>query len=151
MPKHTFYLVTYDRGLHPLTHAPKTHHWAYFLELDAATAPEPTGVIFQLRGMPGGFYYPGPEEDMGISQIGAPGELRERLEIGEVDVKDQGGISGVVDKIDAVLKKVGVVKDEGAAWNCQDWAMGGLEGLKMLRVVYESLNEEGIKGWLRER
>lgn len=98
--------------------------------------------------MPGGFYFPGAERDMSVSQDGAPGELRDRLEVGEVD---GDGIEGVVDRMVGVLREVEVVKDEGRAWNCQDWALGGLEGLKGLGVVYEWLGREEVRGWLKER
>ncbi len=148
MTKHTLYLITYSRGLHPLTGAVRAHHWAYFLETDPHHTPEPRGIIFQLRGMPGGFHFPGAERDMPVSQDGAPGELRDRLEVGEVD---GGGIEGVVGRMEDVLRGVEVVKDEGRAWNCQDWALAGLEGLKGLGVVYAWLEGEGVRGWLKER
>ncbi len=145
MPKHTVYLVTYSRGLHPLTGGVRPHHWAYFLETDPRHTPEPSGVVFQLRGTPGGFYFPGAERDMPVSQDGAPGELRDRLEVGEVD---GDGIEGLVGRMEGVLRGVEVVKDEGRAWNCQDWALGGLEGLKGQGVVYEWLEGEGVRKWL---
>lgn len=60
MPKHTLSIVTYSRGVYPLTGLVKPRHWAYFFEIDF-NRTDPVGVIFQLRGMPGGFHYPGPE------------------------------------------------------------------------------------------
>ncbi|KAK3899812.1 hypothetical protein C8A05DRAFT_17809 [Staphylotrichum tortipilum] len=114
MPRHTIYIITYDRGPHPLTGAPKPHHWAYYLESATTTIPSPnntttttttpnTGTIFQLRGVPGSFHYPGPEHALPASQHGTPGPVREQLEIGEVD----GETEKVVEGIDGVLKAVG--------------------------------------------
>jgi hypothetical protein len=92
MSKHALYLVTYSRGIHPITGQVKPHHWAYFLETHSSS-PEAGGVIFQLRGMPGGFHYPGPEQ-MDVTQDGGPGELRDKLEVGEVEV-DGADVEGV--------------------------------------------------------
>lgn len=148
MPKHPFYIVTYSRGIHPLTGQVKPHHWAYFLETESGGTGS-RGVIFQLRGMPGGFNYPGPE-NMGIAQDGGPREERDKLEVGEVDVHDTD-IEGAVDRIHGVLKDVAVVKDESAAWNCQDWALEGFTRLRDAGVVYGHLEAEGVRGWLKER
>jgi hypothetical protein len=99
--------------------------------------------------MPGGFYYPGPE-NMGITQDGGPGELRDRLEVGEVEV-DGVDIEGVVSTIHGVLEKVPVIKDESAAWNCQDWAVEGFTGPRGAGFVYGYLEAEGVREWLKER
>jgi hypothetical protein len=173
MPKNTLYLVTYDRGRHPLTGQPKPHHWAYFLDTTTndtttttsiTTSPPPTsdtphspareaprqeqqqqqqprGLIFQLRGMPGGFHYPGPER-LDAAQGGEPGPVREMLEVGQVDAGDVAAVR-------EVLAGVQVVQDEGAAWNCQDWALTGLVRLKERGWVYEGIGGEGVVGWLR--
>lgn len=186
-------LITYDRGPHPLTNAPRPHHWAYYLDTTTTTtthrrpgggtaagadSEEERGTIFQLRGMPGGFYYPGPE-DAGMGQGGEVGGVVGKLEVGEVRVGEarvgevgvgevgvggRGGVGvdgeggaeadavlGVVRMIDGVLREVGVVVDEGAAWNCQDWALEGLERLKKVGVVREDLERGRVKAWLAER
>lgn len=181
-------LITYDRGPHPLTNAPRPHHWAYYLDTTTTTHRRPgggtaagadseqeRGTIFQLRGMPGGFYYPGPE-DAGMGQGGEVGGVVGKLEVGEVRVGEVGvgGLEGVVDEggvvdgeggkeadadavlgvvqmIDGVLREVGVVVDESAAWNCQDWALEGLERLKKVGVVREDLERGRVKAWLAER
>ncbi|KAH6623174.1 hypothetical protein F5144DRAFT_632562 [Chaetomium tenue] len=139
-------LITYDRGPHPLTNTPRPHHWAYFLD----TGTE-RGTIFQLRGMPGGFYYPGPE-DLDMAQGGEVGGVVGKLEVGELKMEVEGdGVEGVVEVIHGVLKGVPVVVDESAEWNCQDWALEGLEGLKGVGVVHEELGRERVKAWLKER
>jgi hypothetical protein len=148
MSKHALYLVTYSRGIHPITGQIKPHHWAYFLETNSSS-PETGGVIFQLRGMPGGFHYPGPEQ-IDVTQDGGPGELRDKLEVGEVEV-DGADVEGLVAKIHGVLEEVPVVKDESAAWNCQDWAVEGFMRLRGAGVVYGYLEAEDVRGWLRER
>jgi hypothetical protein len=99
--------------------------------------------------MPGGFHYPGPEQ-IDVTQDGGPGELRDKLEVGEVEV-DGADVEGVVGKIHGVLEEVPVVKDESAAWNCQDWAVEGFAGLRRAGVVYGYLEAEGVRGWLKER
>ncbi|KAK3293100.1 uncharacterized protein B0H64DRAFT_206028 [Chaetomium fimeti] len=174
-PHHTFTLslITYDRGPHPLTNLPRPHHWAYFL--DPPSPPPSSGVsgfdrgagsetetsrgtVFQLRGMPGGFYYPGPEwldvKDGGVV-VGRleVGEVRRHKVVGEGDGMDGGwdAMAGVVKMIDGVLRDVEVVEDENVAWNCQDWALEGLERLKGAGVVYEYLEREGVRAWLKER
>lgn len=144
------YIVTYNRGAHPLTGDTKPYHWAYFLETDPSLLDHVPGVIFQLRGMPGAFNYPGPE-NLRVSQDGGPGEMREKLEVGEVEVDARAGTPGGVDKIDGILKGVGVVKDESAAWNCQDWTLEGFELLKQAGVVYGYLRGEHVREWLKER
>jgi hypothetical protein len=58
---------------------------------------------------------------------------------------------GVVQMIDGVMKDVGVVVGEDAEWNCQDWALEGLERLKKAGVVREDLERERVKAWLKER
>ncbi|KAJ4291275.1 hypothetical protein N0V88_006277 [Collariella sp. IMI 366227] len=86
------------------------------------------GIIFQLRGMLGGFHYLG-QEKLSITQDEAPGKLKERLEIGGVDVKSEGK-ENVIAVVDEIFKGLEIVKDEGAAWNCQNWALSGLKTLK---------------------
>ncbi|KAK4032342.1 hypothetical protein C8A01DRAFT_41222 [Parachaetomium inaequale] len=138
MPKHTLYIAKRSPTTGPT-----------FFEADSHL-PDAPGIIFQLRGMPGGFYYPGPE-NLGATQDGGPGELRDKLEAGEVGVDESAGTQAAVDKIDGILKGVDVVKDESAAWNCQNWALEGFELLKKAGVVYGHLGGEGVRGWLKER
>lgn len=154
MPKHTLYVVTYERAPHPLTRQPRPRHWAFFLEppntpgdtrpYSPKDAANPRGIILQLRGMPGGFYYPGPEQ-LDMSQGGEPGWLFERLEVGEVD---EGDIAAVHE----TLAAVDVVKDESAGWNCQDWAMAGVDKLREAGKgwIHDKITGEGVYAFLGE-
>ncbi|EPS40936.1 hypothetical protein H072_5194 [Dactylellina haptotyla CBS 200.50] len=54
---YSLYLVTYTRGTDWQTHRTKAYHWAFLIEID-----HPKCIKHQLRGMPGGYYYPGPED-----------------------------------------------------------------------------------------
>ncbi|KAK4238614.1 hypothetical protein C8A03DRAFT_14946, partial [Achaetomium macrosporum] len=136
-------------GTYPLTGKTKPCHWAYFLETDSR-GQQPKGIIFQLRGMPRGFYYPGPEREMNVTQEGEPprggGGLREKLEVGEVD-----GAEGVLDRIHEVMSEVEVAQDESSGWNCQNWALAGFEMLKGEGFVYPHPTAEGVESWLKER
>ena len=87
---------------------------------------------------------------MDVTQDGGPGELRDKLEVGEVEA-DVGDVEALVGKIHRALEEVSVVKDESAAWNCQDWAMEGFARLRRAGVVYGYLEAEGVGGWLKER
>ena len=60
MVKYPLYLATYDRGKY-YTGLTKPYHWSYFIEVEVRGA-EILGVAHQLRGMPGAFYYRGPEQ-----------------------------------------------------------------------------------------
>ncbi len=141
--KGTLYLVTYDRGTYPLTGEVKPYHWSYFLELDK-TEPEVSGVYSQLRGMPGGFYYPGLEFQTN-SQMQEAGYVKDKLEIGEVN-------ETTTLKLSDTLAAVEIIKDESSKWNCQDWALAGFVGLKEAGgIVYDHLTPEIVKEWLRER
>lgn len=77
------------------------------------------GIAHQLRGMPGAFYYMGPEEvDLAKSR-----SLKEEL-----------------------LNTV-----ESSGWNCQDWALEGLEKLRADGFIYDGYTRETVKAWLKEK
>lgn len=151
MPKLILYLVTYDRGLRPFTGQVKPYHWAYFLEMASHNLGAP-GIIFQLRGMPGGFHYPGPER-LVVSQEGGPGELKDKLEVGEVEVVggNDNDVQEAIAGIHEALREVEIVMDESVAWNCQDWSLRGFERLKQRGMVYEYLAPDSVRAWLKER
>jgi hypothetical protein len=62
--------------------------------------------------MPGGFYYLGPEFQTN-SQMQEAGDVKDKLEIGEVD-------QTTTFKLSDTLAAVEIVKDESSKWNCQD-------------------------------
>lgn len=140
MPKHTVYLLAFDRGTHPLTGKVKPYHWMYFVQTEVRDG-KPWSHVFQLRGMPGGFYYPGPETMNPAAELGEP---LEKLEIGEVDA------SSPLD-IHEVMKEIRIVEDEASSGNCQDWALADLGRLREEGLVYDHISEEVVRSWLRDR
>ncbi|KAK6512336.1 hypothetical protein TWF481_001224 [Arthrobotrys musiformis] len=181
---HSLYIITYDRGTHWETGAVKAYHWTFMIELSATT-----GLKHQLRGMPGAYYYPGPEaadprceepgRSIGINsngsvKINGDGEIEEEEEEEEEECKN--GISrddsatqivvakleiGSVDQsrlaeFEKACREAYVEKEEvrggEEGWNCQEWCLGVLEGLKgkdLGRDVW--YGREELKGWLREK
>lgn len=77
--------------------------------------------------MPGGFYYQGPEE----------------LEVGEVDGSKMA-------RVHEILRGIEIEKAEHGGWNCQSWALDGLERLREEGFVYSYLGQEEVKNWLKE-
>ena len=137
MAKHTLYLVTYDRGNYH-TQNPKPYHWVYFIQLEIRGTMN-LGIAHQLRGMPGGFYYKGPES----VDLAKSGNLKEVLEIGEVD-------SSKLTRAHEILSNIKIDSVESSGWNCQDWALDGFEQLKKEGLAYDYLTEDGLKNWLKE-
>ncbi|KAB5536542.1 hypothetical protein GE09DRAFT_1226600 [Coniochaeta sp. 2T2.1] len=97
------------------------------------------GIAHQLRGMPGAFYYEGPEE----VDLGKSGSLKEELELGEVNDSKLG-------RVHEILSQVRIDTVESSRWNCQDWALDGLERLKEEGFIYEDPTREAVKNWLKE-
>jgi hypothetical protein len=58
--KHTLYIVTYERGVYVASGKVKPYYWSYFIQIEAKQGQN-FGIAHQLRGMPGNFYYKGPE------------------------------------------------------------------------------------------
>jgi hypothetical protein len=70
------FIVTYDRGERwddPTKKKP--FHWSFFLK---TSGPAGEGLAFQLRGMPGAFYYSGEER----VNINSSRSKNEELEVG---------------------------------------------------------------------
>ena len=89
--------------------------------------------------MPGGFYYSGPENvDLWKSQ-----RLKHELEIGEV-------ADSQLEEFHRILTRIPIEKNESSRWNCQDWALDGLDSLKEAGFVWDHITGEAIKNWLRE-
>jgi hypothetical protein len=137
--KHTLYLITYDRGLHPVTNKCMPYHWLYFVQTGANN--EAIGIAHQLRGMPGGFYYPGPEDmnPLEPSSI-AP---KEQLEVGELDD------SNLVET-NQIFKEIWIDTSESSGWNCQNWSLDGFDRLKDGGFTHEYLTQEAVRYWLKE-
>ncbi|OIW30776.1 hypothetical protein CONLIGDRAFT_679534 [Coniochaeta ligniaria NRRL 30616] len=138
MAKRTLYLVTYDRGTYDTTGKVKPHHWSFFIQKEVNGGKD-MGIAHQLHGMPGAFYYTGPE----VLDLAESGPRKEELEIGEVD-------DSRLCRVHEILQQVRIDTVESSGWNCQDWALDGLERLKEEGFVYDYLTQETVKHWLRE-
>jgi hypothetical protein len=135
---YTLYLVTYDRGRHPLTDKILPRHWSFFVQVEV-DGEKNLGIAHQLRGMPGNFRYNGPEE----VDLNKSSSLKTELQIGEVD-------AARLDSLYNCLKECRIDQSESSGWNCQDWALDGLEKLKAEGFVYEEYTQEMVKNWLKE-
>ena len=137
---YTLQLLTYSRGLHPIDNTVLPYHWALLL------LPEPlsaTGTVYQLRGMPGGFHYDGPEPNSDVTKVMDPhAKPKVVIEIGEVPFDKLGEFESIMGSEDVSKKEYG--------WNCQDWTVAVLEKVEGRGWLHESLTVEGIKAWLRE-
>ncbi|KAF3162490.1 hypothetical protein EYR41_009620 [Orbilia oligospora] len=198
---HSLYIVTYDRGTHWDTGLVKAYHWAFLIELSPST-----GLKHQLRGMPGAYYYPGPEaadpriEEPGrsimintnnfikkksvVGKEGGGGDGEEKEAEGEEEEeeekeeeeevvnglsRDESAAQIVVAKLEigsveqsrlgefekacreAYVEKEEVQGGEGG-WNCQEWCLGLLEGLKGKDLGKDVwYGKEELKGWLKEK
>lgn len=137
MAKYPLYLITYDRGKYH-TGVTKPYHWSYFIEMEVS-GPEVLGIEHQLRGMPGAFYYQGPES----VDLAKASDLREKLEIGEVD-------ESMLDKVHDIFKSLRIDTVESSGWNCQNWALDGFEKLTEAGCMYAHLTPDGVRSWLKE-
>ncbi|KAF7513308.1 hypothetical protein GJ744_009729 [Endocarpon pusillum] len=133
------YLVTYDRGTYLNTGKSKPYHWSFFIQKEIKSAVN-LGIAHQLRGMPGAFFYKGPEE----MDLNESGPLKEELQIGEVD-------AAKLDLVHERLKECGIDAVESSGWNCQDWALEGLEKLRAEGFVDETYTQEVVRNWLKEK
>ena len=137
MSSYPLFIVTYDRGERwDDSTKKKPFHWAFFLKT-GSTAGE--GLAFQLRGMPGAFYYSG-EERVNINSSGSKiGEL----EIGAIPVSKY-------DRFKQLLAAGPVNNVQSSNWNCQDWSLSVLDWLRQEGFVEEQYQNDVIKYWLRE-
>ncbi|KAK3940422.1 hypothetical protein QBC46DRAFT_288348 [Diplogelasinospora grovesii] len=139
MAKHSLYLVTYDRGTYH-TGKVKPYHWSYFIQINLSGGKN-AGIEHQLRGMPGNFYYPGPE-DVDLSTID-PSAFKQQLEIGEVE-------DAKLDRTHQILKEIQIDPVESSGWNCQNWSLEGFGKLQEEGFTYDWLTKEAVKNWLKE-
>ena len=139
MAGHTISLCTYDRGLHPLTGKVQPYHWAFFIQIRISKKKN-IGIVHQLRGMPGAFYYKGAED---VANLWKSETLKQDIPIGEVDDAD-------LDKIEAIFQSIPIDKSESSGWNCQSWSLEGLAKLQQEGFIYDSLTGEGVYEWLKE-
>jgi hypothetical protein len=50
-----------------------------------------------------------------------------------------------------MLKGCRIELVESSSWNCQDWALEGLENLKTEGFVYDGYTAESVRAWLKEK
>jgi hypothetical protein len=110
----------------------------FFIHTGDKHDPQSPGIAHQLRGMPGGFYYRGPE----AASLKRSTALKETLEIGQVP-------NNKLDRITELFRSVEIVKDETSTWNCQDWSLDALMTLQAEGFVDEQYSQEAVKNWLR--
>lgn len=137
MAGYAFSIITYDRGEQwdePTKKKP--YHWAFFVQ----TGNTPNiGHTFQLRGMPGSFYYSG-EEAVDISKVDAENG---QLEVGCIPVEKY-------EHFKQLLKAVPVDNIESSGWNCQSWSLAALNDLRAEGLVGDEYSNNVIQHWLRE-
>lgn len=141
MASHDLYLIAYDRGKYsvgPKAGQTKPYHWAFFLETKV-TSRIREGIAYQLRGMPGGFYYGGPE----TVDLPKSGYIKHVVHIGQVP-------EGSVANLHPLFSGVAITNDESSAWNCQNWGLGAYTGLVAGGFVYDGYSAEAIQGWVIE-
>lgn len=110
----------------------RPYHWSFFIQKEIKGTMN-LGIAHQLRGMPGAFYYKGPED----VDLNKSGSLKEELQIGEVD-------EAKLDVINQRLKECRIDTVESSGRNCQDWALEGVDKLRAEGFVYESFTQSRI-------
>ena len=137
MSSYAISIITYDRG--EKWDAPtkkKPYHWAFFIQ--TSTTPN-VGHTFQLRGMPGSFYYSG-EEAVDLSKIdGENGQL----EVGSIPLQKY-------ERFKQLLQVVTIDNVESSGWNCQSWSLEALDNLREEGLVADDYPNNVIQHWLRE-
>lgn len=133
MAKYMIYIVTYNRGVDWKTGEVRPFHWAIFIQTDATNGKN-EGIAHQLCGMAGGYYYPGPE----TIDLNKSAKAKQEMEIGEID-------DTKLTEIWACLKEVNEEKNESSPWNCQDWALEGVEKLRAKGFIGPDNTREVIK------
>lgn len=137
MSAYPLFIVTYDRGERwddPTKKKP--FHWSFFLQTNG---PASEGLAFQLRGMPGAFYYSGEERVNINSSRSKNGEL----EVGFIAVDK-------FDRFKQLLAAAPITNVESSRWNCQDWSLSVLDSFRREGFIEEQYPNNVIQYWLRE-
>lgn len=134
------YLVTYDRGK-DYRGQTKPYHWEFHFETGRPGSGN--GVAHQLHGMPGAFYYSGPEPvDIWTSENSARG-IKNTLEIGRVPRDD-------LDGLEDLLRAIPITVDEASDWNCQSWGGEAISRLIEKGWVDAQYSFAVVKEWMKE-
>ncbi|KAK6527031.1 hypothetical protein TWF281_010226 [Arthrobotrys megalospora] len=109
---HSLYITTYDRGTHWETGRVKAYHWAFLIDLSPSA-----GIKHQLRGMPGAYYYPGPEAADPSSE--EPGRSiiinTKSFSIKSNDISQEDGEEGEEEEEEEEFQEANGVDKDGAA------------------------------------
>ncbi|OBT38736.1 hypothetical protein VE00_10692 [Pseudogymnoascus sp. WSF 3629] len=136
MPSYAFSIITYDRGEQWDSPKKKPYHWIFFIQ--TSTTPN-IDHTFQLRGMPGSFYYSA-EEAVDLSKFdGANGQL----EVGSIPVQKY-------ERFKQLLQAVTIINVESSGWNYQSWSLAALDNLRGEGLVADDYPNNVIRHWLRE-
>jgi hypothetical protein len=137
MPSYAFSIITYDRGEQwDSPTKKKPYHWIFFIQ--TSTTPN-IDHTFQLRGMPGSFYYSA-EEAVDLSKFdGANGQL----EVGSIPVQKY-------ERFKQLLQAVTIINVESSGWNYQSWSLAALDNLRGEGLVADDYPNNVIRHWLRE-
>lgn len=136
MSGYSLCILTYNRGAQwDDPSKAKPFHWSFFLQ--TGSTPD-IGLEFQLRGLPGAFYYAGEESvDVALREDG-----NGRLEIGFVPV----GMYGLFKRL---LGEVPIDLVESSGWNCQSWCLAALDRLRgeglVGRIIRTRLSATGFE------
>ncbi|OBT67736.1 hypothetical protein VE03_03549 [Pseudogymnoascus sp. 23342-1-I1] len=137
MSNYVFSIITYDRGEQwDAPRKKKPYHWAFFIRV--STTPN-VGHTFQLRGMPGSFYYSA-EETVDLSKIA---DENGRLEVGSIPLQKY-------ERFKQLLEAVTIDNVESPGWNCQSWSLAALNNLRDEGLVANDYSNDVIQHWLRE-
>lgn len=137
MTSYTFSIITYDRG--EQWDAPtkkKPYHWAFFIQ--TGTTPH-IGHMFQLRGMPGSFYYQA-KEAVDLSKVDGGNA---QLEVGHIPPQKY-------ERFKQLLEAVTIDNNESSGWNCQSWSLLALDNLREEGLVMNDYPNNVIQHWFRE-
>jgi len=138
-PKKTLILkiISSDRGRYPVYNELMSYHWTLPLNNGRSSS---IGTVYQLKGMPGGFHYDGPEpnEDVTVS-----GYQPKESDAGEVPANKFLGFERIV--ADEFISK------QEYGWDCQSWRASVLEKHKGAGFVHDCITPGSVKAWLKEK
>ncbi|KAI5803876.1 hypothetical protein EDC01DRAFT_476687 [Geopyxis carbonaria] len=133
MSSHSLIIAAYHRGHHWQTNKPKPYHWSFFIFTNPTTL---SGIAHQLHGMPGNFWYDGPESvDLGSTCS--------KVDVGSVQ-------STKLERFTEICREVPIDQGESSGWNCQSWTLEVVDRLRKEGFVDEWVTNEEIRQYLKE-
>lgn len=136
------HLVTYDRGK-DYKGQTKPYHWEFLFETGKPGSGN--GIAHQLHGMPGAFYYSGPEPvDIWASENSTHALIKSTLEIGQISREE-------LDGLEELLRAIPITRDEASEWNCQSWGGEALAMFIEKGWVDAQYSFAVVKEWMKEQ